>query len=109
MMSNKLQMQNLNLDQMYEEAAGTRRQYAPFSRRAALAVENASVNILQLSVKGITLIKLNIIKKLVSKHAVRLILLQENHCTNAAKLVLPNYKLAGFISSRKHGLGHICP
>ena len=32
------------------------------------------------------------------------ILLQETHCTSADKLVLPNYQLAGFSSSRKHGL-----
>ena len=32
------------------------------------------------------------------------ILLQETHCTNADWLVIPNYTLAGWISSRKHGL-----
>ena len=32
------------------------------------------------------------------------ILLQETHCTDAEKLVLPNYQLAGFSLSRKHGL-----
>ena len=78
--------------------------HAPFSGWAVLAVESARVNILQLNVEGITSSKLNIIEQLVSKRAVRLILLQETHSTNAAKLVLPNYKLARFISSRKHGL-----
>ena len=32
------------------------------------------------------------------------ILLQEIHCTDAEKLVLPNYQLAGSSLSRKHGL-----
>ena len=31
------------------------------------------------------------------------ILLQETHCTDAEKLVLPNYQLAGSSLSRKHG------
>ena len=82
----------------------TRQQHVPFSGWAALAVKNAAVKILQLNVKEIMSSKLNIIEQLVSKHAVQLILLQETHCTNAAKLVFPNYKLAGFISSREHGL-----
>ena len=32
------------------------------------------------------------------------ILLQETHCTDAEKLVLPSYQLAGSSLSRKHGL-----
>ena len=32
------------------------------------------------------------------------ILLQETQCTDAEKLVLPNYQLAGSSLSRKHGL-----
>ena len=32
------------------------------------------------------------------------ILLQETHCISADRLVLPNYQLAGFSLSRKHGL-----
>ena len=32
------------------------------------------------------------------------ILLQETHCTDAEKLVLPNYQLAGSSLSKKHGL-----
>ena len=32
------------------------------------------------------------------------ILLQETHCTDAEKSVLPNYQLAGYSLSRKHGL-----
>ena len=32
------------------------------------------------------------------------ILLQETHCTDAEKLVLPHYQLAGSSLSRKHGL-----
>ena len=78
--------------------------HAPSSGWAALVVKNANVNILQLNVKGITSSKLNTIEQLVSKHAVGLILLQETHCTNPAKLVLSNYDFAGLISSKKHGL-----
>ena len=40
------------------------------------------------------------------------ILLQETHCTDAEKLVLPNYQLAGSSLSRKHGLAtfvHVRP
>ena len=33
-----------------------------------------------------------------------IILLRETHCTDAEKLVLPNYQLAGSFLSRKHGL-----
>ena len=36
--------------------------------------------------------------------ALIVILLQETHCTDAEKLVLPNYQLTGFSLSRKHGL-----
>ena len=32
------------------------------------------------------------------------IVLQETHCTSAQRLVLPDYQLAGFSLSRKHGL-----
>ena len=32
------------------------------------------------------------------------VVLQETHCTDAEKLVLPNYQLAGSFLSRKHGL-----
>ena len=32
------------------------------------------------------------------------ILLQEIHCTKVDRLVIPNYNLAGWISSKKHGL-----
>ena len=35
---------------------------------------------------------------------VLVILLQETHCTDAEKLVLPNYQLSGSSLSRKHGL-----
>ena len=33
-----------------------------------------------------------------------IILLHETHCTSAQRLVLPDYQLAGFFLSRKHGL-----
>ena len=44
------------------------------------------------------------INQLVTKHKVLVVFLQETHCTNADQLALPNFTLAGSVSSRKHGL-----
>ena len=90
---------------MYKEVAGNLADACTHLRAGSISFRNAGVNILQLNIDGITSSKLNIIEQLVSKYAFSLILLQETHCTNATKLVLPKYELAGFISSRKHGLG----
>ena len=47
---------------------------------------------------------MNILHHLAMQSEALIILLQETHCTDAEKLVLPNYQLAGSSLSRKHGL-----
>ena len=60
--------------------------------------------ILQLNIKGLTASKINVLHHLAMQSEAIVILLQETHCTDAEKLVLPNYQLAGSCLSRKHGL-----
>ena len=60
--------------------------------------------ILQLNIKSLTASKMNILHHLAMQSEALVILLQETHCTDAEKLVLPNYQLAGSSLSRKHGL-----
>ena len=60
--------------------------------------------ILQLNTEGLTDSKMCVIEKLASTTKALVILLQETHCTSADKLVLPNFTLAGFILSRRHGI-----
>ena len=47
---------------------------------------------------------MNVLHHLAIHSEALVILLQETHCTDAEKLVLPNYQLAGSSLSRKHGL-----
>ena len=47
---------------------------------------------------------MNVLYHLAMQSEALVILLQETHCTDAEKLVLPNYQLAGSYLSRKHGL-----
>ena len=47
---------------------------------------------------------MNVLHHLAIQFEALVILLQETHCTNAEKLVLPHYQLAGSSLSRKHGL-----
>ena len=47
---------------------------------------------------------MNVLHHLSMQSEALVILLQETHCTDAEKLVLPNYQLAGSSLSRKHGL-----
>ena len=47
---------------------------------------------------------MNVLHHLAMQSEALVILLQETHCTDAEKLVLPNYQLAGSSSSRKHSL-----
>ena len=61
-------------------------------------------NILQLNIEGLTASKLNFLHQLAMQSEALVILLQETHCTDAEKLVLPNYQLADSSLSRKHGL-----
>ena len=60
--------------------------------------------ILQLNIKGLTANKMNVLHHLAMQSEALVILLQETHCTDAEKLVLPNYQLAGSSLNRKHGL-----
>ena len=47
---------------------------------------------------------MNVLHHLTLQSEALVILLQETHCIDAEKLVLPNYQLAGSSLSRKHGL-----
>ena len=47
---------------------------------------------------------MNVLHHLALQSEAFVILLQETHCTDAEKLVLSNYQLAGSSLSRKHGL-----
>ena len=47
---------------------------------------------------------MNVFHHLSMQSEALIILLQETHCTDAEKLVLPHYQLAGSSLSRKHGL-----
>ena len=60
--------------------------------------------ILQLNFEGLTASKMNVLHDLAMQSKALVILLQETHCTDAEKLVLQNYQLAGSSLSRKHGL-----
>ena len=60
--------------------------------------------ILQLNIEGLTASKINALHHLAMQSEALVILLQETHCTDAKKLVFPNYQLAGSSLSRKHGL-----
>ena len=60
--------------------------------------------ILQLNIEGLTASKINVLHHLAMQSEALVILLQETHCTDAEKLVLPNYQLTGSSLSRKHGL-----
>ena len=60
--------------------------------------------ILQLNIEGLTASNMNVLHHFAMQSEALVILLQETHCTDAEKLVLPNYQLAGSSLSRKHGL-----
>ena len=60
--------------------------------------------ILQLNKEGLTASNISVLYHLAAQREALAILLQEAHCTSAQRLVLPDYQLAGFSLSRKHGL-----
>ena len=60
--------------------------------------------IFQLNIEGLTPSKMNVIHHLAMQSEALVILLQETHCTDAEKLVLPNYQLTGSSLNRKHRL-----
>ena len=74
----------------------------PFSGNIANKLRRPTI--LQLNIEGLTASKMNVLHHLALQSKALVILLQETHCTDAEKLVLPNYQLAGFSLSRKHGL-----
>ena len=86
----------------------------PFSGHIANKFRRPTI--LQLNIEGLTASKINVLHHLAIQSEALVILLQETHCTDAEKLVLPNYQLAGSSLSRKHGLAtfvhkrlrHIC-
>ena len=59
---------------------------------------------LQLNIEDLTASKMNVLHYLALQSEALAILLQETHCTDPKKLVLPSYQLPGFSLSRKHGL-----
>ena len=73
-----------------------------FSRHIANKFRRPTI--LQLNIKGLTASKMNIFHNLAMQSEALVILMQETHCTDAKKLVLPNYQLAGSFLIRKHGL-----
>ena len=60
--------------------------------------------ILQLNIEDLTASKISVLLHLASQREALIILLQETHCTSAQRLVVPDYPLAGFFLSWKHGL-----
>ena len=60
--------------------------------------------ILQLNIKDLAASKIGVIEQLLSPHQALVVLLQETHCHNAEKLVLPGCALVGATLSRKHGI-----
>ena len=77
----------------------------PFSGHIANKFRRPTI--LQLNIEGFTASKMNVLHHLAMQSEALVILLQETHCTDAEKVVLPNYQLAGSSLSRKHGL--VCP
>ena len=60
--------------------------------------------ILQLNIESLAASKMNVLHHLAMQSEALVIVLQETHCTDTEKLVLPDYQLAGSSLSRKHGL-----
>ena len=61
-------------------------------------------NTLRLNMEGLTQSKICVISQLATTLSALLIIQQETHCTTPNQLVTPNFKLAGWTMSRKHGL-----
>ena len=74
----------------------------PFSGHIANKFRRPTI--LQLNIEGLTASKMNVLHHLAMQSETLVILLHETHCTDAEKLVLLNYQLAGSSLSRKHGL-----
>ena len=74
----------------------------PFSGHIANKFRRPTI--LQLNIEGLTASKINVLHHLALQFEALVIQLQKTHCTDAEKLVLPNYQLAGCSLIRKHGL-----
>ena len=72
----------------------------PFSGHIANKFRRPTI--LQLNIEGLTASKMNVLHHLAMQSEALVILLRETHCTDAEKLVLLNYQLAGSSLSRKH-------
>ena len=83
---------------------GGKRTHPRKQKRVNIICGPPVLKVLQLNIVGRSASKICMINQLVTKHKVLMVLLQETHCTNADQLVLPNFTLAGSVSSRKHGL-----
>ena len=81
---------------------GNARIKLPFSGHIANKFRRPTI--LQLNIEGLTASKMNVLHHLAMQSEALVILLQKTHCTDAQKLVLPNYQLAGSSLSRNHGL-----
>ena len=81
---------------------GNARIKLPFSGHFANKFRRPTI--LQLNIEGFTASKMNVFRYLAMQSEALVIQIQETHCTNAEKLVLPSYQLAGSSLSRKHGL-----
>ena len=81
---------------------GNARIKLPFSGHIANKFRRPTI--LQLNIESLTSSKTNVFHHLAMQSVALVILMQETHCTDAEKLVLPNYQLAGSSLSRKHGL-----
>ena len=75
-----------------------------FSGRDTNASSYRRPTILQLNIEGHTAYKIGVIEQVASKHQALVVLIQETHCHNAKKLLLPGFALAGATLSRKHGV-----
>ena len=82
--------------------AGNVRIKLPFSGHIANKFRRPTI--LQLNIEGLTASKVNVLHHLAMQSEALVILLQETQCTDAEKLILPNFQLAGSSLSRKHGL-----
>jgi len=84
---------------------GKRIDLRPRKRKFPDANFSATVpSVLQLNIEGLSASKIFIIEQLANRHKALIILLQETHCTNVDRLMIPNFILAGSTLSKKYGL-----
>ena len=74
----------------------------PFSGNIANKFRRPTI--LQLNIEGLTATKMNVLHYLALQFETLVILLQETHCTDVEKLVLPSFQLTGSSLSKIHGL-----